>query len=78
MWHPDVFGYVADPSRTGAPADGARFVLYTIDQNTFSPALPLEEIGHVDLRDLSVGDDIDIRYKFVHQPQKREALDVWD
>ena len=24
------------------------------------------------------GEDIEIRYKFVHQPTKREELDVWE
>ncbi len=35
--------------RTGAPANGVRFVLYTYDFETFSFAEPLVEVGYVEL-----------------------------
>lgn len=34
-------------ARSGAPSDGVRFILYTIDPMTAEPAEPLVEVGHV-------------------------------
>lgn len=39
--------------RSGAPADGVRFILYAIDPLTHRPVEPLVEVGYVDLHDLS-------------------------
>jgi len=39
--------------RTGAPANGVRFLLYAVDPVTFMPVEPLVETGHVDITDLS-------------------------
>lgn len=44
--------YVAT-ARTGAPANGVRFILYAVDPVTFSPVEPLVETGYVQLTDLS-------------------------
>jgi hypothetical protein len=41
--------------RTGAPANGVRFILYAVDPVTFAPVEPLVETGHADLIDLSSG-----------------------
>ncbi len=42
--------YVADTSRTGAPPNGVRFILYAEDSSTHLP-LPEQEIGYADLTD---------------------------
>ncbi len=42
-------------SRTGAPVNGVRFILYAIDPVTSSPVHPLVETGHVDFIDMSGG-----------------------
>ncbi len=52
---PGTGEYVPDPSRTGAPANGVRFILYRVDDDD-QPILS-EEIGYVDLVD--GGDDIE-------------------
>jgi predicted small lipoprotein YifL len=44
--------YVAG-TRTGAPANGVRFLLYAVDPVTFMPVEPLVETGRVDITDLS-------------------------
>jgi hypothetical protein len=42
--------YVADSSRSGAPANGVRFILYAVDSATQQP-LPSQELGQADLTD---------------------------
>ena len=42
-------------NRAGAPGTGVRFVLYTVEPATSSPALPLNEIGYLDVTDQSAG-----------------------
>lgn len=64
-WDPEQLAYVLDESRTGAPADGARFLLYTVSSTTFLPVVPLEETGYLDIRDFTSGDNIDIRHSAV-------------
>ena len=44
--------YVAG-ARTGAPANGVRFILYAVDPVTGLPTAALEETGYVDITDLS-------------------------
>ena len=41
--------------RTGAPANGVRFILYAVDAVTLAPVEPLVETGYADLIDLSSG-----------------------
>jgi hypothetical protein len=48
-------GSYALSDRTGAPANGVRFILYAVDPVTFEPVEPLAETGYVDLIDLSSG-----------------------
>ncbi len=45
--------YEVDTTRTGAPADGVRFILYAVDPVLGQVVTPLTEIGHVDLIDKS-------------------------
>ena len=52
VWDPDSATYVAS-DRTGAPVDGVRFILYAIDPVTFQPVEPLDELGYVDVVDVS-------------------------
>lgn len=52
VWDP-AQGYVVDASRSDAPSNGVRFVLYRMDPG-YEPAIPLEplaEIGYVDILD---------------------------
>lgn len=50
-WNPDTGAYEPDPSRRDGPPSGVRLVMYEVDLETRTPALPLTEIGHVDLID---------------------------
>lgn len=45
--------YVLDASLGGAPQNGVRFIMYTLDPQSRLPALPLHPIGYVDLIDQS-------------------------
>ncbi len=47
----ETLGRYAISERTGAPADGVRFILYAVDPFTGTPALPLNEVGFLDLTD---------------------------
>jgi hypothetical protein len=49
--------YVAT-SRTGAPTNGVRFYLYSINPLTHQPTEPLAEVGYVDLMDESSGNTL--------------------
>jgi len=40
-------------ARTGAPANGVRFILYAINPLTLQPANPAVEVGYIDLKDES-------------------------
>ena len=51
-WDVSTDAYVAT-SRTGAPANGVRFILYGINPLTQTPIEPLVEVGLVDLMDES-------------------------
>lgn len=65
-WDAALDKYVVS-AQTGAPADGDRFVLYTVDPATGKPnENPLTPIGYVDLRDLSTpqADIIGVVVKF--------------
>jgi hypothetical protein len=46
-------GAYAAGVRTGAPANGVRFILYAVDPVTGLPTAGLEETGYVDITDLS-------------------------
>jgi hypothetical protein len=52
VWDVAEGRYVASELE-GAPADGLRVIYYAVDPVTREPASPLNELGHVDLRDLS-------------------------
>lgn len=46
-------GSYAPTDRTGAPANGVRFIIYAVNPVTFQPVEPLQELGYVELTDLS-------------------------
>ena len=45
-------GYVPT-DRTGAPSNGVRFIIYAVNPVTMQPVTPLQEVGYVQLTDLS-------------------------
>lgn len=45
--------YEQDPARTGAPAAGVRFILYAVDPIARQIVTPLNEVGYLDLIDVS-------------------------
>lgn len=47
----ETLGRYALSERTGAPSNGVRFVLYAVDPFTGTPAIPLNEVGVLDLTD---------------------------
>jgi hypothetical protein len=53
VYDPDTGEYAVDPDRTGAPANGVRFVVYEVD--LIGDPIVEEEIGYADLID--EGDD---------------------
>jgi len=65
VWDADLFSYVVDELRTGAPTDGVRFILYALGAGGYYPSTPLTETGYVDIRDLGAGDNIDVRHVVV-------------
>lgn len=54
VWDTEAEAYVAS-EQAGAPDDGARMVLYTVNDGTGLPVEPLEEIGYLQVTDLSTG-----------------------
>ncbi len=52
IYNPSAGVYEDDPTRTDAPTNGVRLILYTVD-DLGSPVLPLAEIGYADLKDES-------------------------
>jgi hypothetical protein len=54
IYDPTTGSYSAS-TRTGAPSNGVRFILYAVDPVSYMPADPLTETGHVDITDLSGG-----------------------
>lgn len=58
--NPATGEYEVDEERTGAPANGVRFILYEVDPATEEPVEPLEEIGFVDLVDTSTESTIQL------------------
>jgi hypothetical protein len=48
-----IDGSYAPTERTGAPSNGVRFLIYAVNPITFEPVSPLQEIGHVEITDLS-------------------------
>ena len=61
VYDPSIDNYRVDPTRTGAPSNGVRFVLYAVDA-TDRP-IPSQEIGHADLLDEGpvLGEEIVLR-----------------
>jgi predicted small lipoprotein YifL len=46
-------GSYVPTERTGAPANGVRFIIYGVNPVTLEPVEPLQEVGYVQLTDLS-------------------------
>ncbi len=67
-------GYEIDPDATGAPANGVRFILYSVDPN-LEPINPLTEIGYLDIIDTSSFPTITISMT-AHVNGKGDLLDV--
>jgi hypothetical protein len=61
IWDPGAEGWINDTTLTGAPANGIRFLLYTLDSQTFLPAVPLDDIGYIDIVDLSSFPNLDVQ-----------------
>ncbi len=53
VYNPDSAKYVVDPARTDAPTDGVRLVLYAVNPVSHVPLVPLQEVGNLDLHDVS-------------------------
>ena len=47
----EALGRYAISARAGAPGNGVRFILYAVDPFTGTPAIPLNEVGFLDLTD---------------------------
>ena len=61
IWDPTNVKWIIDPNDPGlAPPNGIRFRLYTINQATQLPALPLDDIGFIDITDDSSPTTIDV------------------
>lgn len=66
IWDPVDSRYIADPNDDGAaPANGVRFRIYAPDPETRLPVVPLEDIGYVDIVDLSDFDQINVSVEAV-------------
>jgi hypothetical protein len=50
VYDPALSRYVPAPARTGAPANGVRFILYAVNPITHAPIVSVE-VGHADLID---------------------------
>lgn len=48
-----VDGSYVPGDRLGAPTNGVRFLIYAVNPVTWEPVLPLQEVGYVELTDLS-------------------------
>ena len=61
IWDVQQQAYIGDPNDDGgAPDNGIRFRLYTLDSSGFLPAVPLNDIGYIDIIDLSAEPNIDV------------------
>ncbi len=64
IYDPGINGYV-EIAASGAPANGIRFEIYTLDLSTRLPALPLRPVGFVDLIDQSNATSTRLRVRAV-------------
>jgi hypothetical protein len=53
VWDEAQDRYVEDPEATGAPANGVRVLLYTVDPISHLPVSPLDDRGYLDIMDES-------------------------
>lgn len=60
VFDPELGRYVPDESRTDAPENGVRFILYELDPETHELVLPLVEVGHLDIVDTSTSSALNV------------------
>lgn len=67
VYDPAKDTYIVNPSRTGAPANGVRFVTYEVD--AAGKPVPSQESGYADFLDegATTGETIALRLKVVHE-----------
>lgn len=53
VWNQGQGGYAEDPNATGAPSNGVRVLLYTVNPITRQPVMPLDPRGYLDITDES-------------------------
>jgi hypothetical protein len=53
VYNSDSAKYVIDAARTDGPTDGIRLVLYAVNPISHVPVVPLQEVGNLDLHDVS-------------------------
>jgi len=63
-WSEDL-GRYALSEETGAPANGVRFIVYAINPITQTPAMPLNAVGHLDLKDEGSAESTRLRVEAV-------------
>jgi hypothetical protein len=70
VWDTTLNRYVVNPTLTGAPANGVRFVLYLMGDTVLGrPRVPLQTVGSVDLTDLStaLSNKVGVKVKYLSQ-----------
>lgn len=70
VWDTTLNGYAVNPTLTGAPANGVRFVLYLMGDTVLGrPRIPLQTVGSVDLTDQSttLSNKLGVQVKYLSQ-----------
>jgi hypothetical protein len=75
VWDLELVNYLDDPGRTGAPPDGIRFILYTLEANDL-PDPSLTEIGRIDIIDHSALPNVGISLETVEGGSPSVVYDV--
>jgi hypothetical protein len=73
VYDPELDEYVVDPERTGAPANGVRFVIYEVD--FLGVPIDTDEIGHADLIDEGDESAEDVALRLVVVAHDETVLD---
>jgi hypothetical protein len=72
VYDPALDEYVVDPDRTGAPANGVRFILYQVDAQDRPRGT---EIGYADLLDEGAGSATGVKLRWVVAESGKTVLD---
>jgi hypothetical protein len=72
VYDPALDEYVVDPDRTGAPANGVRFILYQVDAQDRPRGT---EIGYADLLDEGAGSGTGVKLRWVVAESGKTVLD---